>query len=135
MNDKVEELVERVRLTDDEIFKIDQDFHKALRESGCFLEPRTVYRPDIKVYVEAQLNKVLNDPDLALIDRGRKLPLMRCVPIPDKTTEPYKTITVDVPRHWDAVSLESYLTNTTQEDMLQEGYLPVIPLARELEKS
>jgi len=73
MNDKVGKLVERVRLTDDEIFKIEQDFHKALRESGCFLEPHTVYRPGIKVYVEAQLNKVLNDPDLYLEITGEPI--------------------------------------------------------------
>ena len=74
MNDKVGKLVERVRLTGDEIFKIEQDFHKALRESGCFLEPHTVYRPGIKVYLEAQLNKVLNDDDLALIDSDQTAP-------------------------------------------------------------
>ena len=59
MNKKVEELIERVRLTPKEIGKIIEDI------------PKKEWNPLnlVNSIAQAQLNKVLNDGDLALIDR------------------------------------------------------------------
>ena len=64
-NPKVKELVERVRLTPEEIEGLDftYDF------KGQFTS-RDVDRHYRRIIAKAQLNKVLNDPDLALIDRS-----------------------------------------------------------------
>jgi len=60
---KVEELVERVRLTDEKII-------------ACQYDAKGIPQKDVfRKVAQAQLNEVLNDPDLTLIDRG-KLPAL-----------------------------------------------------------
>ncbi len=67
-NKQVEELVERVRLTDEEL--------KSIRDIVRYGDPYASADREALIAQktsEAQLNKFLNDPDLALIDRGGKL--------------------------------------------------------------
>ncbi len=61
--------------------------------------------------IEAQLNKIINDPDIAFIDRERELP-----------KNPHKDV-----KGW------GYEYRKSQQDMLEARYLPVIPLS-ELEE-
>jgi len=62
MNDKVKELVERVRLTQEDIGLVGCEYQKDILETGEIGNFG-------KAIAEAQLNKVLNDDALALIDR------------------------------------------------------------------
>ena len=54
----IKELIERVKLTDEEIIQ-------ALKKGKIYM-PGVITDED-RIVIEAQLNKVLNDPDLALI--------------------------------------------------------------------
>lgn len=72
--DKIKEFLERVRLTDEDIPKFlpEQYIRECADEDGCM----TKYKipTDKATYFEgaqAQLNKVLNDKDLALRDRSK----------------------------------------------------------------
>ena len=74
MNDKVKELVERVKLTPEEI---DAKYVEAWESQDISVDSPLKQKQldgDVEIDVleelcQAQLNKVLNDPDLALIDR------------------------------------------------------------------
>lgn len=63
MNKKIEELVKRVRLTDKEIGLIEWE--------SATLDMRFVddNPKGVRALLQTQVNKVLNDPDLAWIDR------------------------------------------------------------------
>ena len=83
MNKKVEELVERVRLTPEEVDDLtptkeevnayltepDDNVAASLDSQTKRIAAMTILY--VSKVVEAQLNKVLNDKDLAVIDRGQ----------------------------------------------------------------
>ena len=73
VNQQVEELMERVRLTPGDI-KTVLDNLKLLppiwsSDKNCWVDGEFEQRH--RAVAKAQLDKVLNDPDLALIDRGK----------------------------------------------------------------
>jgi len=75
---KVDELVKRVRLTDDELInegdKVCEEY-KIRWGDWSVLKQAEMEQFIMRLYetmAEAQLKKVLNDPDLAVIDRGSK---------------------------------------------------------------
>ena len=108
MNKKVEGLVERVRLTDEEI---SQSWYCA-KTGGLTLKHRA------RFVAEAQLNKVLNDPDLALIDRKK---------VPDELD------CVDCLTPEDKECYQCYIYEGFGK-AIRTGYLPVIPLAEALKR-
>jgi len=74
MNDKVKEFLERVRLTD--IEGIYEAFERVQFEHPDVDKPDFVLFDPVKfgeVVAQAVTNRFLDDPDLALIDRGKKM--------------------------------------------------------------
>lgn len=78
MNKKVDELVRRVRLTE-------KDADKAIHET--YADFPVWYR-----VAQAQLNKVLNDPDLALIDREKLKAQIKLLADPKLKRQNYPSI-------------------------------------------
>ena len=77
-NKKVEEFIERVRLTDEGIDEAWPNTPliqlEGISMSGKQIEQLACeVKRCVKIVAEAQLNKVLNDDDLALIDREKEI--------------------------------------------------------------
>lgn len=125
MNKQVKELVERARLTDEDKVKAQRDYiEKTWQEVKVSLDfPLRGYRRE-ECLLNAQRNKVLYDPDLALIDRERSLP-----------DNPYEEDLYRQPGEEAEYYAGKYNgVEAGKSLMLEAGYLPVIPLADALKE-
>ena len=112
---QVEEFLERVRLTEEELHDSYTEWEE---EVGAYFEEHEFKRDDPNApetwdarIIDAQLSKVLKDPDLALIEEGKKPPAF---------------ITAGLSGLG--------LVNATRKSMFDAGCQFVIPLAQELKE-
>ena len=124
---KVEELVKRLGLTDEEMavvikkLKIVEPIWDSKKREWVHGEEWQKHN----AIAEAQLNKALFHPDLALIDRERKLP--------DKFGE-FDGDFLITGRLFDDLSEQSY--DLAQQDMLKAGFThSIIPLEKVLQEA